>query len=78
MADHLTDMGLFLIGDQGIQGKMHRHTPDMAVFYCLHQGLGGKILRRLAGIKAAAAQLHRVGSVLNGGAEGFHGSCRCQ
>ena len=53
---------------------MHRHAPDMAVFDRLGEHGDGEVFRALAGVKGAAAQVDRVGAVLNGRLQRFHGS----
>ena len=72
MTDQGLHFGQFLVGYQGIEGKMHRDTADMAVFHCFRQCLGCKILGALPGIKSAAAQINGICAVLNRCPEGFH------
>ena len=72
MADQLRRLLHLPVGDKGVQGQMHLHAPDVAVFHRVHQGLGGKVFRALAGVQTAHAQIHRVGTVLHRGSQGFH------
>ena len=78
MADQLRHLLHLPVCHQGVDSQVYLHTPDMAVFDCLHQGLGGKVLCALAGVKAAAAQVNRIGSVLHRCPKGLHGARRCQ
>ena len=59
---------------QGVHRQMNLNPPDMTIFDCLHQGLGGEILCALPGVKAAAAEINRVGSVLHRGPQRLHGA----
>ena len=72
LADQLRSSIHLPVGDQGVEGQMHLHAPDMAVFHRLVKGGDRKILRALARIKAAAAKIHGIGTVLYRGLQGFH------
>ena len=78
MADQLRHLLHLPVCHQGVDGQVYLHATDMAVFDCLHKGLGGKVLCALAGVKVAAAQVNRIGSVLNRCPKGLHGARRCQ
>ncbi len=74
MADQRGDFPGLPIGNQGIEGQMHRDATDMAVLDGFGEHLGCEILGALAGIKAPATQIYGIGTVLYGGPEGLHGS----
>ena len=78
VADQFNEIFGLPVGNQGIQGQMHRNAPDMAVFDCLGQGLGGEILCALARVKHTAAEVDGIGAVLYRSPEGLHGPGRCQ
>ena len=76
LTDQLFQFGGLLVGNQGVQSQVNGNAADMAVLDCFGQGLQGKILGALTRIKNANAQIDRIGTVLNGGLQRFHGAGR--
>ena len=74
LTDQGDHIGHFPVGNQGIQGQMHRNTPDMAVLDRLRQSLRGEVFGTLPGIEGAAAQIYGIGAVLHSRPKGFHGA----
>ena len=54
-ANQIADLPHFPVGNQGVQGQVHRNTANMTVLYCLGEHLRCEIFCTLTGIKAAAA-----------------------
>ena len=78
MADQLCQFGALPVGDQRVQGQVHRNTTDMTIFHRLRQGLGGEILGALPCIKLSAAKIHGICAVLYRCPQSLHRPCRRQ
>ena len=74
LADERADIAGLPVGNQRIECQMHRDATDMAILDGFGEHLRCEVFRALAGVKEAAAQVDRVGTVLHGSTQRLHGA----
>ena len=72
--DQLCQLVHLPVRHDGIHRQMDLDAPDMAVLYRLRQVFQCKVFRALAGVEDPDPQIHRVGAVLHGSPQRFHGA----
>ena len=70
-AQILLRSGQLPVPQQGVEGQVDLYPPEVAVGHRLGQLLRGEVFRPPAGVELAAAQIHGVGPVLDGGHHGL-------